>query len=407
MSQIASVLISFSVIPILGRKKIKLSYVLLISAGVLGLLSGIGIEGVFDSVLNVFIKTSSIEVLLTIMMVSILGGIMKHYKILDKIVENILILIPNKKIILMILPALIGILTIPGGALLSAPFIYDLGEEMNIPPRRRAVINLVFRHIAMLLMPYSTGLLLIAATIPNLNMMKIIYYNLLFVVPVILVGYLMFIRNIKSEKNDDTSKRTKKSVYNLTILTLPIYICVIINIVTGLPLYMTMIISILAVYFLSNKIDFVKTTIKSISWQTIIMVVAILIMKEIILKMDDLLLIFNNLIKESTNILSILFVLFIASVFFGFITGNQTTSLAIMLPMVSQLQISEEMMYIYVYFTFTSAFFGYFFSPLHLCQAFTVQRMNISTLDLYKDYKYYILFMMIILFVSVCLIIAI
>ncbi|MBZ2174998.1 DUF401 family protein [Schnuerera sp. xch1] len=49
----------------------------------------------------------------------------------------------------MIIPAMIGVLIISGGALLSAPFIYNLGEEMELSPPRRAAINLVFRHIAM------------------------------------------------------------------------------------------------------------------------------------------------------------------------------------------------------------------------------------------------------------------
>lgn len=41
MFQIAVVIIAFSLIPILGRKEIKLSYILLITAGVLGIFSRI------------------------------------------------------------------------------------------------------------------------------------------------------------------------------------------------------------------------------------------------------------------------------------------------------------------------------------------------------------------------------
>ncbi len=141
MIQLASVIISFLLIPVLGRTKLKLSYILLISAGVLAIISGIGFEGTAQSLAEVF-KGSSLSTVLTILMVSVLGGLMKHYKTLDKIVETILLIVSSKKIILMIIPALIGILIIPGGALLSAPFINNLGEEMNIAPPKRAAINL-------------------------------------------------------------------------------------------------------------------------------------------------------------------------------------------------------------------------------------------------------------------------
>lgn len=231
--------------------------------------------------------------------------------------------------------------------------------------------------------------------------MKIILYNLFFIVPLIFIGYCLYIRDIKSEKTKTLKKGTAKNVYKLAIFTLPIYICVILNVVTGLPFYLTMIASVLIVYLLSDKKDFIKTILNSISWHTIIMITAILLIKEIILQMDELLLVFNNLFAGCTNMTSVLLILFIASVLFGFITGNQGASLAIVLPMISQLEIFGEMIYIYVFFTFASAYIGYYFSPVHLCQAFTIQQMNTSTKELYKEYKLFLVAALIILVVSI------
>lgn len=405
MIQLASVIISFSLIPALGRTKLKLSYILLISAGVLAVISGIGFDAAVKSVTEVF-KGSSINTVLTVLMVSVLGGVMKHYKTLDKIVETILLLVSSKKIILMIIPALIGILIIPGGALLSAPFIYNLGEEMNIAPPKRAAINLVFRHVAMFLLPFSTGLLVIASSMPEINIAKLVLFNLAYVVPVLFVGYWLYIKDIESEKSTH-KKDVGKNFLKLIIYTSPITICVILNALTGLPFYITMIASVVCVYFLSDKKDFVNITIKSINWQTVLMVAVILLLKEMILKMDGLLLIFGNLFKQSSSTFSVLAIFLVSSVFFGIITGNQTAALAIILPMVSQLDVTGNMLYVYVYFAFASAFIGYFFSPIHLCQAFTIQLMNVTTIELYKEYRYYLLFSLIVLFISTFLLITI
>lgn len=401
MIQLIAVIFSFLLIPVLGKFKIKLSYTLLITALMLGLISGIGAKSTLSSVISVFTSSSSINTILTVLMVSILGGLMKHYGILNKIVDTILLVVPDKRIILIIIPALIGILIIPGGALLSAPFIYSIGEEMNIQRQRRAAINLVFRHIAMFILPYSTGLLVISASMPQISIPKLVLLNMFYVVPMVAVGYYLYIRDIKVEKNSFSRHNLGKNLFYVALYTLPIYICVIINAVTGLPFYITMVSSIIVVYFLSSKQDFIKLTVKSINWHTVIMVAAILIMKEIILKMDDLLLVFNSMFNINSSIISVMFIFLTASVFFGLVTGNQSAALAIILPMISQLNVSEEMIYIYLYFSFNCAFVGYFFSPIHLCQAFTVQHMNITTIELFKEYKYYIPLTLLVLFGSV------
>lgn len=387
MGQLASVFISFLFIPILIKMKLKLSYTLLVSVGVLGLLSNLGIKSLFKILVNMFTDFSSIDTILTVLMVSILGALMGHYGILDKIVTGILQVIRNKKNALIIIPAMVGILIIPGGALLSAPFVYSIGEEMDIPKPRRAAINLVFRHLAMFLFPYSTSLLIIIATLPDINIFKLIMLNMVFVLAVVIIGHILFLKDIKSEKLP-LREDIKANILKLVIYTSPIYIAVIINVLFGLPFFITLIASIFIVYLLCDKKDFFKVLIKSPNWSTALMVVAVLIMKDIILNMDDLIGLFNNMFVTSSG-LSLMGIFLIAAFFFGYITGNTTAPLAIILSMLSQLNIEGWNLYIYIYFIFGVSFIGYYFSPIHLCQAFTLEYMNVDTIDLYKEYGFY------------------
>lgn len=396
MYQLIVVIISFSLIPILIIKKFKLSYTLLIIACILGVFSNIGLSNSINSVASVFINSPTRSTILTVLMVSILGGLMDHYKVLEQIVDAMEMVIDNKKNILMIIPAFIGLLIIPGGALLSAPFINKLGEELDIIPSKRAAINLIFRHIPMFIMPYSTGLLIIASSFPNMNIAKLILYNLIFITIVIFVGFLLFVKDIKAPIQTNRQNITS-NLLKLGTLTAPIYAPVIISASTGLPFYITLFISIIIVHYLSDKKDFIRTLIKSISWHTILTVIFILIIKEIILRMDRLLAIFVTMFDNSNNILYTLAIFFIISIFFGLITGNQGAALALILPMLSKLNVTNDMLYIYIHFAYVSAFMGYFFSPLHLCQAFTIELMGVNTVDLYKEYKYYAPIMFIIL----------
>lgn len=400
MIQLISVLISFLFIPILIRLKVKLSYTLLIAAGILTLISGLGLKVLGQVILNVFINSSSRETILTVMMVGILGGLMKHYKILDRVVNTMLIVIRNKKNVLMIIPSMTGMLPIPGGALLSAPFINSIGEEMEVFPSRRAAINLVFRHIPMFILPYSTSLLLVAALLPDINIFILILLNLVSVISIIAMGYYFFLKDINLDISSPR-KNIRKDLITLLIYISPIYVPVIISAITGLDFYITLIVSVFIVYLLGDKKDFLKVIIKSINFNTILSIIGILMIKEVILNMEDLLKIFSDLLNVNNGMLSMIITLFISSCFFGIITGSQAASLAIVLPMLSQIDINSKVLYIYIYFIFGATFIGYFSSPLHLCQVFTLEHMNVPTSELYKEYKYYLPMLSLILIISV------
>jgi integral membrane protein (TIGR00529 family) len=401
MYQLIAVIIAFLFIPLLIRFKFKLSNTLLMTAGILGIISGIGIKSIGESVLSVVLDKSSLTTILSVIMVTILSGLMKKYGILDKIVESMLYVIHNKKIILMIIPAMIGMLIVPGGALLSAPFINNLGEEMKVSPSRRAAINLVFRHISMFVLPYSTSLLIISGIMPEISIPRIILLNLIFVISMTVIGYYMYIRDITID-TEIHYRKDKKSKYilKLLIFTSPIYISVLINIFTGLPFYISLVASVILVYILSDKKDFLSNLIVSFNYQTVMTVVAIFIMKDIILKMEGLLSVFNSLFLISDSIYATMFIFLISSFFFGFITGNNAASLAILLPMISQLSVSFELLHTFIYFAYGCAFLGYFFSPLHLCQAFTVQHIGTTTRELYKEYKFFPLLLVVVLIIS-------
>lgn len=400
MLQLASVMISFLVIPVLIRKKVKLSYTLLITAGVLGILSGIGVKSFILSIVHAFTDYSSVSTILSVIMVSILGGLMKCYKILEMVVYSLAKIIKNKKVIIMLIPAMIGMLIVPGGALLSAPFVNDLGEEMHIPKPRRAAINLVFRHISMFILPYSTSLLIVSGSVPQVNIQKVILLNLIFVVSVILLGYFLYLRDVGAGEKDIRKKEIISSLKNLLIYTSPIYIPVLLNLFMEIPFYLGLIFSTFTVYLIGDKKDFLKNLKKSLNIDTAIVVIATFIIKGIILNMSSLLEIFSDLFLQSNSVITIMIVFLASSFLFGFITGNQGAALAIILSMLSGSPIMDSSLDTIIYFSYGCAFIGYFFSPLHLCQAFTLQHMGVRTEELYKEYRIYAPSLLIVLIVS-------
>lgn len=83
-----------------------------------------------------------------------------------------------------VVPALFGLLPVPGGALFSAPFLEELGGGK---PEERAAANVWFRHILLLFYPLSSALLT-GAKLANLDLWTAILWQLPWALFLLVVG---------------------------------------------------------------------------------------------------------------------------------------------------------------------------------------------------------------------------
>ncbi len=390
MGQFVIIIIAFLSIPILNKLKLNLGTSILGAGLILGILSRIGLSTFGSIVIGVFTETASVDTILTVAIVGILGGLMKHYNLLDRIVDSMLNIINDKKLILMVIPPMMGMLSIPGGAALSAPFINNMGDELEISPVRRTAINLVFRHISLFFLPYGSSLLLIQSSLPQLNIYKFIMLNSILIIGILVSGYFLYVRKVKSIKVERKSSPVKEFL-RLILLTSPIYISVLIDSMTNFPFFISMLFSILCLYFLSDRKGFLGQITKSMNWDAIVTVTGILIIKDIILNMDELILFIEKIFAMANNQFVILGIFMFVAMFFGFITGNSSVPMAVTLPFLIMMNLPLNKLYVYIFFLFASGFYGYYFSPIHLCQILTIQEMGTNIFDLYKEYRWYAL----------------
>ncbi|MDW7670177.1 MAG: DUF401 family protein [Bacillota bacterium] len=391
MNQLISTVISFLIIPILLRNRMKLSTSLAITALVLAVLSMIGIHAIGNIVLGLLVTNHSRDAILTVLIVSTVGGTMKHYKLLDKVVESLLNIFRSRKIVLMIIPSMIGTLTIPGGAVLSAPFVDNIGADAGLKPPQRAAVNLIFRHISTMVFPFSIPILFLRSASPDINVYLIILYNLAFLLLMLTFAHYLFLRRIEANVpiSQSDSCGFQENFRRFLIFTAPIYVPVLLNAILGIPLFAAMLVSLVIVYAESEKEKFLWVLRKSANWDILIIIISVLIIKDIILQMDEMLMIFDNIFSRTTNSLSMMTVFMGTSLFFGFITGNITVPLAVTLPMLSRINMSNDLRHVFTYYLMISAFLGYYFSPLHLCQSFTLKVMQVTIGELYKEYTVY------------------
>ena len=397
MFQLLTVLVSFAAVPLLGKLKVELGPSLVVTAIIMALLNGLGIMDIINVFIGIFTAASSLNTVLVVAMVGSIGALLKIYGILDKLVDGLSELISDRRILTIIVPAIFGTLNIPGGAALSAPFVYTIGEELNIEKPKRAASNLVFRHVAMFVLPYSNSLL-VAASITGLAVGSLISVNVFFALAMISVGYFLYLRKCENPKRTGPkTQSTSASLKQVLIYGAPIYACILIFMITGIPLYICMVGSVMIIYFLSPKENFLTNVIKSLNIKTIIAVIGVFMIQGVVSQLAGLAGLFQQMFATGALVLP---ALMLASFFFGLITGFHMASLSMVLPMIMTLDIGMGQMLAYMYFTYCWAFLGYYFSPLHMCQIFTCEYMDVTIKDLYKVYAPLMVAATVFLFVS-------
>ena len=123
-----------------------------------------------------------------------------------------------------VLPAVIGLLPMPGGALFSAPLVESCDPAQDLTNRLKAQTNHWFRHVWEYWWPLYPGILL-AIEITGLDMWQYVLMGLPLTAGAILAGYYFLLRQVKPEEEQHTND-DDGAVPSFFWLVLPIVVVV-------------------------------------------------------------------------------------------------------------------------------------------------------------------------------------
>jgi hypothetical protein len=107
----------------------------------------------------------------------------------------------SRHLILGGLPALVGLLPMPAGALFSAPFVEAVDQGQKIEPERKVAINYWFRHIWEYWWPLYPGVIL-AMQYSGLPAVKFFIIQIPFTIAAVLGGRFFILHHIPSPADD-------------------------------------------------------------------------------------------------------------------------------------------------------------------------------------------------------------
>ncbi len=400
LDPLTAVVVSFCFLGLMLYKRVNLGITLNATALLLALLA-LDWRSI-PSIAYTTVDPSQSDGLLAISVILATFGIMwlsqlyKETGEITKLSESLSRLVKNPKIVLSVLPAIMGFLPVAGGALMSAPIVDSEAEKLKLKPEKKAYVNLWFRHTIFPVYPLSQ-VLIITAALTGTTLFAIILLQIPTVIVMVIAGYLIGFWKVSTSKNEEKSETINEAsseLKNFLLAFSPIVTTIIVAISMNLLGYgfsqqgFDVLIATfvgLAVLIVISRLNLkmLAAPLKGFGIYGVTLAVYGAFLLRNVMKAAGISEIFKPLVANGS--MDIIILLTVIPAVLGFLTGSPSGAIAIGASILTGIITSfspktAALLYI-------SAYLGYVIAPTHLCFTFTADYFK-SPLG--KVYKYVI-----------------
>ncbi|MBN2226702.1 MAG: DUF401 family protein [candidate division Zixibacteria bacterium] len=357
-------LISLATILLISKKSLPLG--LICGALLLGFFT-LSPDIVLDRVILTLTDPSIVLLSLAMGIIPILGGTMKASGQIDSLVANVRI---PQRYLLAFSAALMGLLPMPGGALLSAPILEKGGA--GVPGKLMASINNWFRHLFILIYPLSSALI-VSAELCDIDVYRAVIYLLPGFAVALFLGYLFLLRRVNG-------RLVYPNQFSLKELLVPLVIIIsapavdfilkklfhlnseatLLGVLTGLAL---------SIFFSRKRLDLKTITIKMKPWNFALIILGMFLYLRIFQVTETGTLIAALPLPPLMLALSAGFIL-------GLVTGRVQLPASIIFPVyLAAVSVVTPAIFALIYI---AIYYGYVISPVHPCLVVTCEYFGVS-----------------------------
>ncbi len=382
MFELLKLALVFLLIVLLVNKRVSLGLSIVSGAIFLGLLFGLSVFKIIKNMGIATVEWPTIHLLLIVLLILVFGELLKSLKSLENLSTGLENLIRSTKLLLMILPALVGLLPMPAGAMMSAPMVEHLGNKRNIPAEAKMVVNYWFRHILEFVWPIYLGVIFTASFL-GISFREVILAQIPLSLAMIVGGVLFCIRKIKVENSPAQAKGRFLQNMGLAFKgTVPVLLVVGLNLTLKMDLALSLGITILFFALISRItvkrwLEMIK---KAISLEIVILILAVMIFKKLITVSGAIETIPRSLADFG---LSPIFAIITVPFAVGILTGMTSAFIGISYPVLLSFLVPNGVDYGYMMLAYGAGFAGVMLSPLHLCLVVTKDYFKVSFSKIY------------------------
>jgi integral membrane protein (TIGR00529 family) len=366
---------------ILIKFKIDIGAVLFIGAVLTSILFRIGFKGFFVTLLRTVSSLETLALIGTVMLIIYFGALLERRGDLARMVQGLRSLIRDSRFTMVIPSAIMGLLPMPGGALMSAPMLKEGARDFKLSPENKTFLNYWFRHIWEYFWPLYPGLI-VASTITGVPIFVLARFQFPLTLAAILAGLIFGLRRIPFLTPSGITRKFI-ALKNLFLSIWHILIIVVLVLAFKVPvLYVMGGIAILVTLLTRIKRADWKTVAKnSLAWKTVILLFSVMFFKAVLINTGAIDSLRTVLSPEG---ISLWFLLFIAPFLVGFLTGVNHAYVGVAFPILLPFFFQHGVNLSYIMFAYASGFAGILLSPVHLCLVLTKEYYKADFNPIYK-----------------------
>jgi integral membrane protein (TIGR00529 family) len=376
MIEVIGLIVAFIGIILLRIKNVEFYMAIILASLIIGLTSGEPVTIIFRVFITTLSTFNTWNLVSAVALISVLGHVLKETGLMIMFVEGLSKILPSK-IMMVIIPAVFGFLSIPGGALMSAPFIEPEAKRLGLESEAKTYYNVWFRHLLYWISPITSSTIM--ATMLSgftINSWLRVQAPLFFVM--LTIGFIASRGFIKTpRKNSGLVGLKMESMKG----GLPIIVAVVLTL-SGVPMWSSLLVGILVAMLLGrvNAKQGISMIKNGLRWDLILTIISMLYLRDIIETSGSIMKLFETVFKSGIPLFVIAIVI---PLFIGAISGSPAMGVGIAFPILLPL-LGESNIHLasIVFLGITSA---YITSPLHLCLVLT---NNYFKSDLNKVIRY-------------------
>ncbi len=402
---IIKVLILFTGIVVIYKLKVPLWIALLFISLLAGLWFGASIEKTFQYALKSASSPDTLFLCAVIILIMGFSTMMDKTGVLKKIVGAFNDLLGKSMYSGAALPALIGLLPMPGGAVFSAPMVdAACGPGGKQTPEQKAAVNYWFRHIWEYWWPLYPGIIL-ASSLFNISSGKLFILHVPLTVGAVLSGWFFILRPAFKQdasgecEADDKPKgsfiSTIRESTSIIIVLAAIFAVGPILSATGVkgiqvkywPVIVGMMLGILWLS-ISLKIS-VKNQIRYIfnksMFSMVLMAVGVMMFRDILVDVNAFDYAQADLKAYHVPPIAVIAALpFISGFILGLAIGFVGASFPLVISLIPAAAIHTDHRFAYLTLAYSFAYAGMMLSPVHLCLVMTKDYFKAEFAGIYK-----------------------
>jgi len=370
---------------LLIRLKVALSLTLVVSAVVLGFLFRLSPVGIGESILKALLDPENLKLVASLQLILLFSAIMKESGAMTSAISALRQIFRDARITVALIPAIIGLVPVMGGAMLSAPLVSEASDELKLSAERRTFLNFWFRHVWEYMLPTFPTIFL-TASIVGFSVADLTLVNLPLSAAAITAGILFGFRGVKgSSRLRAPLTLTNAIAFSFRFIAnlLPFFLVIFLTLYFKIHLaYSLGLVTIGTLLLYRIPFSLLKQLgKKNLSLELAFLIWAIMIFKEILLASGAM----DSTTKELAELgmPPVALVILLPSLI-AFITGYPTAFVGLSFPVLLPFIQSSPLGLYYVMLALGSGLSAHLLSPMHACLVMTLQYYNASMEKVYR-----------------------